>query len=234
MSKWLMILFLLLPRTTLAGPWTLVQVVNQNNLSSAKCGATAVPAGSCNISITATGAGHLLILAGYGFNSNSFSFSCSSSCGTWVVPAASPIGTNPYVGYAYILSSTAGATTATVQFTSGDERGATFYEFSYSGTAYLKSVNSGSDASNTSLPGVSLTPVAGGNDILWQFISAGTTPSINGSYTAELIQNGGAVAYLANSSTGTAPTWTVGSATAVGVSGLDFSVAVIRHRVKQE
>jgi hypothetical protein len=169
---------------------------------------------------------------GYSFGEG---FTALSGGGTWVFPSVSPIGSGPYVTAAYVLSSTAGATSIVATIGANDQRGATFYEFS--NTAGLTPILNSSGKATDSVvqinqPGVSLT-TASSSDLIFQAYGAGALSSINDGYVGQSLQSGGACAYLLNASSGTAPTWTLTGASATTVLGLDFTLPVVHHKVNQ-
>lgn len=199
------------------GTWTKVQSVQKNN-----CGDVT----NCTITYSATGAGHLLVIAltWYGNTNSPPTFSSASGGGTWVhCPSCYVVraysGNNQIlVDGAYVLSSTAGVTSTT--YTMSGKGTSTlwtleFMEYAWSGStiAYDTSNNASLTAcTSCAAPALTLTGTA---DVIVQFIEPeqGVT-AISGSYTDPAdFDTGcagacGAVAGAMNVSSYSAPNWT--------------------------
>ncbi len=162
---------------TIAGPIGTITAVQRDIFPGLTC-APACPAEK----ITATGAGNLLFVAALNAGNGSAtaniaSISCTPSCGTWVYPgAACRAWSSPSAGEdcAYVLSSSAGATsiTVTMSATSNISQSLSFRE--YRSTAGAFGLSGGPSASLLSACTSCLTPnisVTGNNVII-----AGGTP----------------------------------------------------------
>jgi hypothetical protein len=156
-----------------------------------------------------------------------------SGGGVYIVPAGcvGAQSTSRGVSCAYTLVSTPGATTITV--TRSSTTNVTWRVFaveaSFTGTSVsLDTGGSGGlaaqgNASSGSPPGPTLT-LSGGNVLILQGLSSGTgaPTAISGSYSSSFTVAGlGAFAYLANTTSGTAPTWTT-STTISAVNAMAF------------
>lgn len=186
--------------------FTLVQTVNQANCNA------------CAITVSAIGSGHLLVIqasdqAGGGANFITGA-NCSSTCGTWVVPTGTANQLNNAccgaVSYAYILSSTSGATTITPTVSNARNYFFAIYEYSYTpGPISVDTSNTNLNASCGSCAGITLS-LTGTNDVIDQMIVSGTaTPSAVTTYGNFAHSSFTGFADLENTSSGTAPTWTV-------------------------
>jgi hypothetical protein len=185
-----------------------IQTVNVSNTGT--CISTNA---NCLLPVGSTGAGHLLVA---GFVSASAYPSAVSGGGTWQLGCEGTNGTQ-YLSIWYVQSSISGATTVAATLPSGDARAGTFWEISYTGSFVWPDTCPtplGGTFTGTTQAGQAFT-LAGANDALFQFWGSATgTPlvsSINESYTlaATTSRTG---AYLLNSTVGTAPAWTTGSA----------------------
>ena len=162
---------------TIAAPSGTITAVQRNIFPGLTCAPTC-PAEK----ITATGAGNLLFVAALNAGNGSAtaniaSISCTPSCGTWVYPgAACRAWSSPSAGEdcAYVLSSSAGATsiTVTMSATSNISQSLSFRE--YHSTAGAFGLSGGPSATLLSACTSCLTPnisVTGNNVII-----AGGTP----------------------------------------------------------
>ena len=162
---------------TIAGPSGTITAVQRDIFPGLTC-APACPAEK----ITSTGAGNLLFVAALNAGNGSAtaniaSISCTPSCGTWVYPgAACRAWSSPSAGEdcAYVLSSSAGATsiTVTMSATSNISQSLSFREYHSAAGAF--GLSGGPSASLLSACTSCLTPnisVTGNNVII-----AGGTP----------------------------------------------------------
>jgi len=132
--------------------------------------------------ITSTGAGNLLFLAALNTGNGSAtanisSVSCTPSCGTWILPGAACrawSANSAGEDCAYVLSSSAGATSITVTMSATSNLSQSLFFREYHSTAGAFSLNAGPSASMLSSCTSCLTPninVTGNNVII-----AGGTP----------------------------------------------------------
>jgi trimeric autotransporter adhesin len=223
MKKLIALLFLLLGATGPAwATFTRVQhVVN-----------TGCAAGtSCTLSVSATGAGNILMVAiatpGIAKTISSVSaggtFShCSGSNGSDANGASSDIR--------YTLNSSSGVTSITVTLSSSVVAPWTvaLEEYSFTGTVSVDTCGSIDNSINTARGGVVLTALTGTNDLLMQAIATGATiqvSAINGAYSSATDFGRHGFAVAANSVVGTAPIWTfTGNSRSAG-SGLAIKEA---------
>lgn len=165
-----------------------------------------------SVTIASTGSGNLLVAVLGGSNSAATitAISCTPSCGTWTHCASciSHDATAGTIDAEYILSSSSGG--LLLSMTSSNTPDAMwFYEFSSTATPFLLDTQGTRDQTTavTSAAGVTLT-LTGSNDVIIQSgvcaanISSITTYTLNGN------PNGNGSAYLLNTASGTAPTWT--------------------------
>lgn len=203
----LLLSFALLPSST----WANQAVVQSTG------GACSIASASCSITVTALGAGHLLYCGvNYGGTSQVTLTNCTGG-GTYSVDAGCRAfdATNDIgLECAYVLSSTAGATTITANLSAAPT---SFYEIevaeiSFTGTSMAKDNSGNADDTTTCSPcsGVTLT-LSGVNDIIIQSIVAlNRATSITGGYTLLTGTHfDGGYAFLNNTITGTAPNWTL-------------------------
>jgi hypothetical protein len=172
----------------------------------------------CAVTTATTGTGNLLYV-GMSTSNSGITISSISGGGTWVHPgscsASEPTGGGGSSDVAYMLSSTSGTTTVSVTLSGAP--GAvviTFAEVAYGGSMALDVCGTRvQPTAATSVAGVALT-LTGTNDIMFQVVNpAGSCSSVSGSYTAWFNAGAGS-AYLLNTTSGTAPTWTCTSGTA--------------------
>jgi hypothetical protein len=192
--------------------FTLVQVTKS---PAHPCGSSA----SCSMSVTSTGAGHLLVLMFFSSSTHNIKQTGMTGGGTWVHPgvdaagACQQAGSGLTVDCAYVLSSTAGATTVSWNADSTIFHDiAVFYEFSFTGSSVAF------DTSNTaSLTGFSTNPTApaltltGSNDVILEGLqgSNNAMSTIDSGFSG-VYDNTDAIigaAYLVNTASGTPPTW---------------------------
>ena len=132
--------------------------------------------------ITSTGAGNLLFLAALNTGNGSAtanisSISCTPSCGTWILPGAACRAWSAATAgedCAYVLSSSAGATSITVTMSATSNQSQSLFFREYHSTAGAFSLSAGRSASTLSSCTSCLTPNIGvsGNNV----IIAGGTP----------------------------------------------------------
>jgi len=177
-----------------------------------------VSSATCNVTVASTGTGHL-ILIGMSISNADFITSVSGA-GTYTVPGGceGADSTTSSTSCAYNLSSTSGVTTITVTRTStttGTWR-CEVLELSSTATPFVLDVVGNRDQStNTTTPaGVTLT-LSGSNDVILQTAQSSTgqtSISINAPYTIETCgANRMCFAWSLNTTSGTAPTWTMAS-----------------------
>lgn len=177
---------------------------------------------SCSMTVTSTGAGHLLVLV-HVMGSPMLQTGLSGG-GTWVHPGGDASSTCGVIGLqggsidvAYVLSSTAGATTIswnTNGFSFHDT--AELYEFSYAGTINFD-VCGVFDTNGFAFNPFGITlSLTGTNDAIIQVatVSHNSFTAIDSGYTGDFSGEGGlhhGLGYKINTSSGTAPRWTSGN-----------------------
>lgn len=206
------------------GTWALVQ-----NPSKITCGNVS----SCAITVTSTGAGNLLV--GSALIIDTAGNLQSISGGSSVHPAnclATDSGASGSSDVAYILSATGGSTSITFTFNGTFTIGVIqLWEFSYSsGPAVFDLCNNRDQSTNSASPlGVSLTALTGSNDVfIQQGLFVGTVSAVT-TYTGNF-PNGNGMAYLLNSTNGTAPTWTQSPSGRAALSGIAFTETASKKR----
>ena len=209
--------------STSPGTVTLVQ-----KASNASCAGNSA---NCSVTVAATGASHLLIVSAAW--PGAFSISSVSGGGSWVCPANAVGADNGSLGSAmcYVLSSTSGATTITVNTSAVPNGGWTieFREYSPTGTLTFDTAGNVDDSTNcTSCSGVNLT-LSGTNDLIVQLVNP------TGSVTAVSSGWGGTdfpgpdyigIADEIQTSSGAAPTWTTSNGHASGAA-LAFQLGTV-------
>lgn len=205
---------------TATGTWTLIQHPNNKTCATGT---------TCALAVSSTGTGHV-IMAGALASNNASHISGVTGGGTYTVCAActegsATGGSTPSVAYA--LSSTSGTTT--LNFTLDASTGSwTVWAREYSFTCSSASLDVGGfrkEASSTATPaGVTLSPAGASDVIMQQAISSATSvvSTISAAYSDldANLENGSGVANLLNTTNGTAPTWTAGTATTWKLSAL--------------
>ena len=184
------------------------------------------------MTIPSTGEGHLLVGYAEMANSGVAIASVSDNVGnTWYHPAgggeqpsaqcAASDSTAGSIDCAFVLSATAGVTSVSFSF-SANSGGAvvSVYEVAYTNgpLGYELPYAIDQSASSVQQPGPTLN-LRSANDFIIQGIK--TLPAvnaINGGYVLA-----GSTAYLANSTNGTAPQWTLSSASTAAVSAIAFA-----------
>ena len=197
------------------GTATLVQ-----KASNAACSSSSA---SCSMTVAATGAAHLLVVSAAW--PGAFSISSVSGGGTWVCPAAAVGADNGSLGSAmcYVLSSTAGATTITVNSSAVPGGGwvVDFREYSPTATVSFDTAGNVADSTNcTSCSGVPLT-LTGTNDLIVQLVNpTGTVTAVSSGWGNTDFPGPNYVgsADKIGTSSGAAPTWTTSSGHATGAA----------------
>ena len=189
---------------------------------------TSCTGSTCNLTVGSTGTGHILTLVG-GFGKN-VSIASVSGGGSWVCPASAVAANGTSLGSAacYVLSSTAGTTSISINLTGSPGTGiwvAEFREYSATGAPVFDTAGAISDATCTSCAGATLS-LSGSNDLVLQMINPANTASAVSSGWGDTDFPGpnyfGVADKLATSS-GAAPTWTTTSGIATG-SALAFNL----------
>lgn len=188
--------------------------------SNAACSSSSA---SCSMTVAATGTGHLLVVSAAW--PGAFSIASVSGGGTWVCPAAAVGADSGSLGSAmcYVLSSTAGATTITVNSSAVPGGGwvVEFREYSPTATVSFDTAGNIADSTNcTSCSGVPLT-LTGTNDLIVQFVNpTGTVTAVSSGWGNTDFPGPNYVgsADKIGTSSGTAPTWTTSSGHATGVA----------------
>jgi len=193
-----------------------IQVVTSGTSCSGTSGT------SCAVTVAPTGPGNILIAM---FASGTVSTVSDNAGNVW---RRAPNCAVANVDCWYVLNSLSGATivTGTLQ-TTNQGRGLEFFEFSI-GTGCLASFDSSGSASNStglSQPGITLT-LTGTNDVIVQGIYANSLniSSISGGYTAATTIDRTA-AYVLNTTSRAAPTWTLSSSATANVNAIAISEA---------
>jgi hypothetical protein len=184
---------------------------------------------SCNLTITSTGAGHLIVVIPTSTSTSQLSISSISGGGTYTICNSgcqdfdSTLG-GGVDGIAYVLSSTSGVTSITC--TLSGSASATYeieYEFSYTASSIaLDTDGTRTDTSgNGTFAGVTLSPT-GSNDVLLQACYPTNTATAITTYTGTF-PGGIGFGRLLNSTSGTAPTWTVSSGGRAAMAAIAFT-----------
>lgn len=209
-----------------SGPWAIVSGPTYFSTTPSSCNGTA----SCSITVASTGTGHLLELSILMFRSttNQSFVSSISGGGTWVTCSSCTVynsGQNT-ITKAYVLSSTPGATTITVNATTTIANWSLgYYELSLSsGTINYDTAGTGTNAScSTTCPGVGLT-LSGTRDVIFQDnMPINAVTGISAPYTTVIDWNAAGFASNLNTNSGSAPNWTQSPASTSIVSALAFS-----------
>lgn len=212
MKKLLLVFGLFLFTVPSWATWTLV-----HSASNATCPGSGT---SCAITVSSTGAGHVIVLwfymptAGAGTNSIA-SVSCG---GTYTVDTGSLITVSALGGsqqMAYTLSSTSGVTTCTINTTAAMNSGgvAAMSEYSFTAGSVAFDISGNRNQAITTNPaGVTLT-LSGTNDVIVQAVTPDASCSaIAAPFTnPDIFPGGWGYAGAINQSSGTGPTWTCGS-----------------------
>lgn len=215
---------------TVGGTWTFVNFSagNAGGAESLTCVTT-----TCTLTVPSTGTGHALMLgamnaAGSGITISSVSGGCSS----WVVDASAHKSSASITDMngAYCLSSTSGATSVVVTFsTTAGTAVVMMYEASWSGSSITHDTTASTQNAASATPsGQALTLT--GTDAVMQFVTSagGTVTTVNAPYTT-LFKNsdpagGGAFSFTGGSAalnpTGSAPTWTLSASQPTLVFGM--------------
>lgn len=190
---------------------------------------------TCSLSIPATGSGHLLYLeAGDIVDSH---ITAVSGGGTWVVPSAC-VSTVPstmamamdIISCAYVLSSTAGATSLDISI-SGNASLALFEVATSSGSFALDTLASSTAPYTQPVSAGQALTLTGANDVIFQsiFLPGGVSavtlypqPYINGAGD-QFFLNQAASVVLLNTTDGSAPMWPNQQSNPVAVSGVAFT-----------
>ena len=254
MRRWLPFFLLLLPISlqaqlvaripgpgglTAGGTWSVIQHKSSN---TASCDGLA----TCTLSVTSTGSGHVLALVYAGNNNtgaSAYSSVSDNESEVWAQCTACTATLN-YSGtaylttiVAYVLSSTAGVTSVTMNLTANaTEWSLEFVELSSSSTPYYDTGNHSNDASCTSCAGVGLTLV--GNDAVIQIANvAGGVTGISGSGFSILdidTQTVNGFASALNTNSGIAPTWTQSPAGVTSNSAIAFTATAPANPTRVE
>lgn len=200
---------------------------------------------SCSVSVSAIGAGHLLVVLAHIGNLQTLSSVTAAGETFTVIPAAAgagsgcPInvgGNHTQMGCAYVLSSVGGATSVTCNWNgtaSATNTSCGVYEVPYTAQSiYLE--NNAINASNVAAStftganfGNSYTTFINGvDDILFQMtnVSTGTPSSINSAFVLDNSSRQVADSHILNSFSNTPPIWTNSTSTTSFVSALSFGV----------
>jgi hypothetical protein len=167
---------------------------------------------SCSLAVTSTGAGHLLYLQSATLNGTHIT--AASGGGAWVIPGGCQIAipsTGDTLSCAYVLSSTAGATSLSITMSGNSAVGFAASEvFSTSGPFSFDVLGSATNSASSTPVGVSLT-LTGANDAIFQaiFVPGGTSGVSWYPLPANFpfFSNNAAQALLLNASTGVRPFW---------------------------
>jgi hypothetical protein len=174
----------------------------------------------CAFPVSSTGTGNLLYVQAMIFSGSNFITAVSGACsGSWVIPVASQLGVVGVgsVSSAYCLSSTSGATSITVT-TNGNSR-VRIWEYSDSSApAFDVCGTVNNTVAATTQPGVSLTLATSTEVIIQGAIGNANITAISSPY-GNFLSFGGIQLGSGdneNSSSGTAPNWTMVSGKLAG------------------
>lgn len=203
------------------------------------CGATS----SCAVTVSAIGAGHLLVVLSHQGNTVTLSSVTAAGETFTVIPGSGGAGTNcPFngggnstqVGCAYALKSVGGATTVTCNWSgtaAASNTSCGFYEVAFSAPRVYVEGNAinGSHGSASTFAGADFSNnfahyINGTNDIIFQMtnVSTGTISSIDSSFVLDNHTGQVADAHILNTFSNTPPTWTNSGAATSIVSALSF------------
>lgn len=208
------------------GAWANVQTVA--NSTSGTCGLTSGT--SCTITVASTGANNLAVVEMHVISSTQATAVSGGCSVAWVAVTGADLvfaGSNGE-RYFYCSSTTAAATSIVVTVANNNSKLGIFFESSHEPGAVprLEPVPAPliGQASSATQPGVAFA-LGGVNDILFESIStAVNVNSINRGFVMTAV--GARVgAYLVNTSVGTAPTWTLNSASGASNNGIAFAEA---------
>lgn len=234
MRRFLLFALFLLPCPTWATFSAPTQAVFNNS-----CAASS----SCAVTVSAIGAGHLLVVLAHIGNTQQLSSVTAAGETFTVIPSAGGAGDNcPFnsggnvtqVGCAYALKSVGGATTVTCNWSgtaSASNTSCGFYEVAFTAPRVFLESNSGNGqhGSASTFLGVDFANnftnfINGTNDIIFQStnVSTGTISSINTSFVLD--NNAGQVAdaHRLNTFDNTAPTWVNSGAATSIISAVSF------------
>lgn len=226
-----LILALLLLSCPAWATWTLLQDKSTGSCSGASA--------TCSVTMTSTGAGHLITAEAIypGAGGSITSASCGGTlthCPSCFVEEATNLISEDG---AYILSSSSGTTSCSITLTTnpGGSWKAEFQEWSFTGSSI--SLDTGATPTNnrdqtttsTSIAGPSLT-LSGTSDVIVEMNNAaGTTNSISGGcsggtgYTLGTgLTSSKSIAYCYNTADATAPTWTQATAARAALGAMAF------------
>lgn len=211
--------------------WSLVQAKWYDSTGSGTGGSScSAGTSSCTVTVSSTGAGHLLVAITAFSDASTRSLSSVSGGETWTHCAGTNgcnFGTSPlWTDASYVLSAAGGATALTCNLSSAasDYIACIVLEYAWSGsTITFDTSNGGSDNYCTSCAGQALT-IGGSKDVIIQVgVPLNSLTAITGSYTTPGLFHGAAVAGMINTNDGTAPTWTQDSSGLVAIMAIAFS-----------
>jgi hypothetical protein len=189
---------------------------------------TACSGGSCAVTVTSTGAGHIIVVGT--MTTNNVTISSISGGGTYTHCSNCATGdaTSGWVDMSYTASSTSGATTITANMSAngGSTWVAVVWEESSTLAFSFDASNNHDDTANcTSCTGTSLT-LTGSNDAIFTIASCGGTCSAITTYTSDgSFPGGDGSAHLYNTNSGTAPTWTQSPTSHLATCAVSFKEA---------
>lgn len=183
---------------------------------------------TCDLTVASTGTGNLIIGGFIGSNGDSNLTSITGG-GTWVICsdcAAANGGTSWSVDLGWTLSSASGATTISFIVDAANSSGYVFaYEYACTGTKALDdSASTAGQSASTTPPGQALT-LGGSGRLIVQTIGASSIAvnSISAPYTDLLAASPVGAAVSENTSSGSAPTWTLASSSITNIAAAAFS-----------
>jgi hypothetical protein len=214
---------LLLALLLLAHPASATWALVSSTTSTTNTGTT------CSMTVTSTGAGHLIVVIPTSTSTSQLSISSISGGGTYTICNSgcqdfdSTLG-GGVDGIAYVLSSSSGVTAITCTLSgSASQTYEIEYEFSYTTSTISKDTNSTrTDTSgNTTFAGVTLSP-SGSNDVLIQACYPTNVATAISTYSGTF-PGGIGFGRLLNSTSGTAPTWTVNTGGRAAMGAIAFT-----------
>lgn len=203
-------------------PWTFIQSKFWDSFGGtggSGCGASTT---TCTVTVSSIGAGHILIV--YALMNDTTANGLSSINGETITNCSACQTTNTsfiQASTAYVLSTTGGETsiTCTVSDGSGTYLGCGLIEISKTSSATFDTGSvTTSSGCGPSCNGLALT-LTGSSDAIFQVMSphVDNASAINSGYTAVCFGTGGSgcdgvgTAYILNTTSGSAPTWTLQS-----------------------
>lgn len=204
--------------------WTLVQSQFHDTAGHGTGGTCTSNTPNCNITVTSTGSGHLLVISA-GTSASSITISSvSSTNNTWTLCGANCQANNSSgsVDMAYVVNSSSGDTSITVNLSaSSGFILVTFEEYAWSGSSIsFDTAGNITYASCTSCSGPNLT-LAGSNEVMVSSQATANSSSVPGGCWTNPNNDASTVGCM-NTALGTGAPWTQTPAGAAAVNQIAF------------